>query len=305
MRAAGITRPSAAVELLQLEPPGPLRPGEVLIDVRAAGVGNWDDIMRTGGWPSGLRTPHALGVEAAGVVTEIGADVPDSLAGAEVITHVFPLRGNGTWAEQLIAPMDMVAEKPAALPWPVAGAIAVPVLTAMQAVRPLRLTAASRILVHGAGGLTGGLIAQIALADGAEVVVTAGPTSAERLLGFGVKNVVDRRQPDWAKQVLELFGGPVGAAINATPGGATDVLPLVAAAGELVSITGPDPSSEAVTVRAVVVQADGALLAQAAALFDSGGLAVPSIQVFDIADAADALERARTGAHGAAIAITL
>jgi hypothetical protein len=42
------------------------RAGEVLIGVRGAGAGNWDEFVRTGGWDTGVRPPMALGVEAAG-----------------------------------------------------------------------------------------------------------------------------------------------------------------------------------------------------------------------------------------------
>ncbi len=68
MRAAGIRRYSAPVEPLELRGPGELRPDEVLLEVRCCGVGNWDDIARTGGWDLGQHPPMALGVEAAGVV---------------------------------------------------------------------------------------------------------------------------------------------------------------------------------------------------------------------------------------------
>jgi NADPH:quinone reductase-like Zn-dependent oxidoreductase len=66
VRAAGVRRFGDPVEILDLPGPGPLRPDEVLIDVRAAGVGNWDEFARTGSWDLGARPPMALGVEAAG-----------------------------------------------------------------------------------------------------------------------------------------------------------------------------------------------------------------------------------------------
>jgi len=53
---------------MELPGPGELRPDELLIEVRSAGAGNWDEIARTGGWDLGRQPPMALGVEAAGVV---------------------------------------------------------------------------------------------------------------------------------------------------------------------------------------------------------------------------------------------
>ena len=80
--------------------PGPraLRPDEVLIDVRAAGVGHWDEFARTGGWDLGIGPPMALGVEAAGVVAAVGDRVDGIRAGDRVTSHSLPLREQGTWA---------------------------------------------------------------------------------------------------------------------------------------------------------------------------------------------------------------
>ena len=82
MRAAGIRRYSAPVEFFELPGPGELRADEVLLEVRCAGVGNWDDIARTGGWDLGRQPPMALGVEAAGVATRTGGAVAGVVAGA-------------------------------------------------------------------------------------------------------------------------------------------------------------------------------------------------------------------------------
>lgn len=54
-----------------MDEPRPLAADEVLIDVRGAEVGNWDNIIRSGGWDVGTR-PLALGVEAAGVIKAVG-----------------------------------------------------------------------------------------------------------------------------------------------------------------------------------------------------------------------------------------
>ena len=75
MRAAGIRRYSAPVELLELPGPGELRSDEVLLAVAYCGVGNWDEIARTGGWDLGRQPPMALGVEAAGVLARTGTAV--------------------------------------------------------------------------------------------------------------------------------------------------------------------------------------------------------------------------------------
>ena len=75
MRAAGIRLINGVVEPLRLPGPRELRADEILIEVRAAGVANWDDFVHTGAWDTGTRPPMALGVEAAGLVASVGSSV--------------------------------------------------------------------------------------------------------------------------------------------------------------------------------------------------------------------------------------
>src|SRR6266542_3233676 len=121
MRAAGIETFGGEVQMLELAAPQSLASDEVVIAVRAAGVGNWDEIVRVGGWDVGRRPPLALGVEAAGVVAAVGEDVTSLALGDAVLTHPLPLRHQGAWAERLVAPAALVARKPAAVPWATAG----------------------------------------------------------------------------------------------------------------------------------------------------------------------------------------
>ena len=75
MRAAGISEFGGAVGRIDLPDPRPLADDEVLIEIRAAGVGNWEEFVRTGDWDVGRAPPMALGVEAAGTITAIGDSV--------------------------------------------------------------------------------------------------------------------------------------------------------------------------------------------------------------------------------------
>ena len=109
MRAAGIVAFRADVRVLELAAPGSPAPDELVISVRAAGVGNWDEIVRVGDWDVGRKPPLALGVEAAGVVAAVGEEVTSFALGDEVLTHPLPLRHQGTWAELLAAPAAVVA----------------------------------------------------------------------------------------------------------------------------------------------------------------------------------------------------
>ena len=133
MQAAGIEAFGGEVGVLTLAAPTSPAPDEVVISVRAAGVGNWDEFVRVGTWDVGRPPPLALGVEAAGVVPALGEDVTSLAPGDEVLTHPLPLRHQGAWAEWLVAPAAVVARKPTAVPWEAAAAFPVPALTADQA----------------------------------------------------------------------------------------------------------------------------------------------------------------------------
>ena len=77
MQAAGIDAFGGEVRVLKLAAPASAAPDEVVISVRAAGVGNWDEFVRVGNWDVGRPPPLALGVEAAGVVVAVGEATVD------------------------------------------------------------------------------------------------------------------------------------------------------------------------------------------------------------------------------------
>ena len=236
MQAAGIDAFGGQVRLLELEAPGSPAPDEVVISVHAAGVANWDEFVRVGDWDVGREPPLALGVEAAGVVAAVGEDVRSLAAGDQVLTHPVPLRHQGTWAQWLLAPAALVARKPAVVGWEQAAAFPVPALTADQALTQVAPVPVGQwVLVHGAGGVTGGLTVQLAVAHGATVVATAGPSSAARVRGWGARVVVDYHDPQWPARVRDTApgGAGVGGAVNAAPGGAAAALQTVAAGGRL------------------------------------------------------------------------
>ena len=309
MRAAGIDVFGADVRVLELAAPGSPAPDELVISVRAAGVGNWDEIVRVGDWDVGRKPPLALGVEAAGVVAAVGEEVTSFALGDEVLTHPLPLRHQGTWAELLVAPAALVVRKPAAVPWETAAAFAVPALTADQALSEAAPSPAGEwVLVHGAGGVTGGLVVQLAVARGAMVVATAGPSSESRVRDYGARVVLDYHDPDWPARVREAAPGGRGvdAAVNAARGDAATALQAVADDGRLATITGDPPTPErGVTVANIYVEADGERLAALAEALEDGLLSINVRARFALAAAATALQGAVTGRAAGATVLTL
>src|SRR5919201_753379 len=309
MQAAGIEAFGDEVRMLELAAPLSPTSDEVVLSVRAAGVGNWDEIVRIGDWDVGRRPPLALGVEAAGVVAAVGEDVSSLAPGDEVLTHPVPLRHQGAWAEWLVAPAEPVPRKPAPVPWEAAAAFPVPALTADQALTEAApVPAGEWVLVHGAGGVTAGLAVQLAIARGGTVVATAGPSSAARVRGYGARVVFDYHDPDWPARVRAAApgGGGVGAAVNAARGGAATALQAVAAGGRLATITGdPPPPERGVEVTDVYVQADGARLAALVETLAQGLLSLHVAATRPLAQAATALQDAVAGRARGASVLTL
>jgi len=308
MNAAGIEVFGGAVHAIELPATRTPAPDEVVIAVRAAGVGNWDEIARHGDWDLGRRPPLALGVEAAGVIEAVGEHVSAFRAGDEVLTHPVPLRRHGAWADWLVAPAAFVARKPAAVSWEQAAAFPVPALTADQALTiAAPAPAGAWVLVHGAGGVTGGLAVQLAAARGATVLATAGPTSAERVHGFGARVVVDYHDPDWPARVRDATpdGRGVAAAVNAVRGGAAAASRAVADGGRLATITGDMPPRErGIEAATVYVEADGARLARLVTELAAGVLSVRVAATLPLTAAAVALERAVAGHAAGAVVLT-
>jgi NADPH:quinone reductase-like Zn-dependent oxidoreductase len=306
LRAAGIETYGEEPKLLELPEPPPLEAGEVLIDVKAAGVGNWDEIVRNGGWDVGRVPPLALGVEAAGTVAAVGSAVDWPVTGAAVMTHPLPLSYQGCWAERLIAPADLVAEKPESASWAEAGALPVPGLTAEQVVsEALEVQPGETILVNGAGGITGGMIVELAAGRGATVIATASPSSAERVVALGANSVLDYHDPEWTSRAKDA-AGPSGirAAANAARGGEAGALATLVDGGRLATITGaPPPEERGVTVVDVYIRPDGEQLRLLAASLAEGRLHVDIRASHPLTRAAEGLAQAIKGTGGGAVVL--
>ncbi len=303
MKGAGIAAYGDPVRLLELLEPKISDPHQLVIEVYAAGVGNWDDIVRTGGWDVGGRPPMALGVEAAGAVRTVGTAVSRFRVGDEVLVHAAPLPYQGAWAEMFLAPEGQVSRKPPSLPFPVAGLFPVPALTAHQALAAVALEHEETILIHGAGGVTGGMLVAVAAEMGGRVIATASPASTERVRGYGADVVVDYHERNWPAEVRRLTGG-VRVAVNAVRGAAERLLAVVVDGGRLATITGdPPPSERHVQVSNVYVSPNGSDLEQVAAGFVERELTIPVTGIYSLMEASNALSQVVSGGIAGGVVI--
>jgi NADPH:quinone reductase-like Zn-dependent oxidoreductase len=269
MKACGVSGADGDVVLLELpDPPSP-GPGQILVAVEAAGVGAWDQLLN-GGWDVGLRPPAALGVEGAGRVLAVGADVGEFAVGDRVLAHEAPLPGgSGFWAERVLLTAAHAASRPSGLASVEAAALPVSGLTAGQALAVLGLGRGQRLLVTNGAGSTGSLAIQLAAAMGVEVTATASASATDRLRGLGAAQVVDYHNPNWPDQVHRRFDAALAAAI----GTAAPALPLVRDGGRLCSLTSDAPPPQrGITSTNLYVRPDAAQLAQLAQRLSKGML---------------------------------
>jgi NADPH2:quinone reductase len=221
-------------EVLRWEevPEPPVGPGDVLIRVAAAGV-NFSDLMRRAGtYNPSLRLPHAEGVEAAGTVERVGAEVVD---GPRPGDRVMAMLGSGCQAEYVVAPEALVYPIPAGLTFEAAGALPLAGVTAWHLLRTgAGIRPGEAVLIHAAASGVGTLAVQLARLWGARVFATASTDeklAAVRALGADetinyaresfVPAVLARTDGRGVDVVLECVGGEVLAqsATALAPGG--------------------------------------------------------------------------------------
>jgi NADPH:quinone reductase-like Zn-dependent oxidoreductase len=161
------------------------------------------------------------------------------------------------------------------------------------------------LLVNGAGGVTGGLIVQLAALYGVDVLATASPHSAERVRAYGAREVIDYRDPLWPQHARALANNSITAVANAAPGGAVAAMTALADGGRLATIT-PDPPAptRGVSVTAVYVRSDGAQLDRLTALLASGRLSMPTPRSCGLDQAAAALADVVAGHEPSGVVIT-
>src|SRR5215213_5325741 len=301
-RVAGVKALGESVQIFEVDEPATPAADEILIDVAAAGIGNWDELVRIGSWQIGGPAPMALGTEAAGTVAAAGSGVAELREGDEVMTHPLPLRRHGTWAGRVLAPAAAVAARPPEASWETSAVFPIPALTAAQALdEALGIESGGWVVVNGAGGVTGGLLVQLAAARGARVIATASAKKAERIRQSGASEVLDYHG-DWPALVREITGGGAPKAVNAAPGQAASTLKAVADSGRLATITGDPPREErGVAVSDVYVRPDGRQLSALAELLAHGTLSVPIASVRPREQAAQALRDVIAGVDGAIV----
>jgi acyl transferase domain-containing protein/NADPH:quinone reductase-like Zn-dependent oxidoreductase/SAM-dependent methyltransferase/acyl carrier protein len=183
-----------------------VRPGPHQVEIRVeAAALNFSDVMKALGLYPGLPDgPVPLGIECAGHVTAVGADVPNVAVGDEVVALAPFSFGNYT-----VTYAPLVARKPKSVTFEEAATLPIAFLTAHYALNYLgRVTEGERVLIHAATGGVGLAALQLARAAGAEVFATAGSSEKRSFLrALGVEQVMDSRSLAFVDETLAATGG--------------------------------------------------------------------------------------------------
>ncbi|MEZ0356988.1 NADPH:quinone oxidoreductase family protein [Mycobacterium sp. SA01] len=189
----GPGKPEAVLRLVEREVPDP-GPGQVRVRVAAAGIGLPDVLMCRGTYPLTPAVPFTPGQELAGTVTAVGPGI-DIPIGTRVMGVSDFMNGNGSFAEEALAPAASVVPAPATLDDCAAAGFWIPNVTAWTGlVDRGQLRAGQRLAVLGAAGGSGIAAVQLGKALGATVIAVAGDQSrAEFCRSFGADHVVVAR----------------------------------------------------------------------------------------------------------------
>jgi len=214
MKAVRVHRfgPPEVISLDDLPKPEPGR-GEVVVRVKAAGIGPWDALIRSGKSVLPHPLPLILGSDLSGEVDSVGAGVNELQVGDEVF-GVTNERFTGAYTEYAVAKAAMLAPKPKRLNHTHAASVPVVAVTAWQMVFDLaQLSSGQAVLVHGGAGNVGGYAVQLAKRAGAMVIATASVENDSYVRRLGADGVIDYRARRFEERVkgidavLDTVGG--------------------------------------------------------------------------------------------------
>jgi len=170
---------------------------EVAIEIHASALNRADLLQRRGAYPPPPGTTDILGLECAGVVSELGPGCSDSVRAGD---RVMVLLGGGGYAERVVVPEALLMKVPEALSFEQAATIPEAFLTAREALFAAgRLGSAESVLIHAAAGGVGSAAVQLARSHGARVFATAGgEAKGAWLRALGADSVIDYKSQDFA-----------------------------------------------------------------------------------------------------------
>ncbi|BCJ53410.1 NAD(P)H quinone oxidoreductase [Actinoplanes sp. NBRC 14428] len=205
MHAIVVEKPGGPEALVWAEVPDP-EPGagEVVVEITAAAVNRADVMQRQGFYPPPAGAPPYIGLECAGVIAAVGADV----AGHHVGERVCALLAGGGYAERVVLPAGQLLPVPRGMSLQEAASLPEVACTVWSNVVDIaRLRQGRTLLVHGGGGGIGTFAIQLGKALGATVIVTARERKHEQLLALGADLAIDYTSADFVEATRDFTEG--------------------------------------------------------------------------------------------------
>lgn len=228
-----------ALRLMQVPIPR-CGPDEILVRIKAVGVGIHDSYFL----PATISFPFPIGIEAAGVIEEVGGAVRGHRIGERIaFVSSMQVKG-GTWAEYAVVQADsLIVPIPDGLSFERAAAVPVAGNTILRAFHALPLLPkGSSLFIAGASGAIGTFAIQLATVRGWEVAASASERNHEYLLSLGATVVVDYHDRDWTELIRQWKPNGVDAAFAVQPQTSAESASVVKAGGRVVSISGDQVS---------------------------------------------------------------
>ncbi|MFG1772690.1 NADP-dependent oxidoreductase [Nocardia salmonicida] len=266
-------------------------PGQVLVRVEATSFNPVDGHIRAGHLAEmiPIALPYVPGIDLAGTVVELGADVTSWAVGDRVVA-MLPLDSAGGAAEFALVPAESLATAPQTIELVDAAALPLTGLAAWQSAFELaELKPGQTVLVNGAAGAVGSLVVQLAVDAGAQVTAVDAPQYVDRLRGYGAVRV---EGPLDLADGPDAVGGPFQVVVNhvrVSPEKLAQLTNYVADGGIAVSSAGPIPEDTARGVRSesLWVRSDGAQLSELVAKVDAGKLHLHIVERRPMAELAE------------------
>jgi NADPH2:quinone reductase len=207
MRAVGLFAQGGPDVLQVVElPEDHAGPGQVRIRVHAATVNPTDVGVRNGTRAEQQKAdppPYVPGMDVAGIVDEVGSDVPDRLkVGDAVMAIVVPKGSHGAYREQIVLDARSVVRAPAGKSHVEAATLPMNGLTARLTLDLLKLSPGQVIAVTGPAGAYGGYVIQLAKVEGLTVIADASEKDEKLVQSLGT-DIVVRRGDDVASRIRE------------------------------------------------------------------------------------------------------
>ncbi|QIS16368.1 NADP-dependent oxidoreductase [Nocardia arthritidis] len=207
MRAIVVRRFGATPELADMPLPEP-GPGQVRVQVEAAGVNPFDQRMATGFLDGKLPHdfPMILGVDGAGTIASVGPGVTEFGVGDRVVgKFLYPPVGHGSFAEYAVAPEHgTLVPIPDGVSTVAAAALPTAGMTAQDIVDAAKIQPGQLVLIIGATGGVGSFLVQLANIAGAHVIATARGPAADQVTRLGAAETIDYTSGPVTEQIRAL-----------------------------------------------------------------------------------------------------